>query len=167
MRQQNKRNDDLSETTIEQKRSLDGIYFFDPKEDFEDISALREEMYQELSIIRGGQALLLELGVQLGKFSIEERRFGAYYRYQGCVVGFASGYMVRKGVLMMVELFVSAAFRRIGIAGEMLEWILNLARSFEATALETTVLPGDAASKSLMESYGLKARAIVMSVELG
>ncbi len=155
----------VSEATIDRNLHRDGIFPFDPVDGFENLLELREEMGKEGAFVRGGQALLEEQKVLVKSLSSVTWRFGRYYSYSGLVVAFTTGYLTETNVFRVVELFVSPPFRRLGIGDELLTEMLALSRSLGALTLETVVLPGSAASKSLMESHGLKARAIVMSRE--
>ncbi len=151
------------ESAIDQKQPCNGVFSFDPTDGFDGLSELREEMRKEVTVLRGGQALFEELEILVECLSNVRSRSGKFYRFNGLVVAYTTGYLTETDVFRMVELFVSTPFRRIGIGDELLGEMLDVSRSLGAISLETVVLPGDAASKSLLEGYGLKARALVMS----
>lgn len=63
--------------------------------------------------------------------------------------------------------FVEPGFRRLGIAGHLLEAAVSHASEMGVDSIESVVLPGDIAMKRLFEGHGMKARALVMKGHLG
>ncbi|WP_178138798.1 GNAT family N-acetyltransferase [Ferrithrix thermotolerans] len=140
---------------------------FNPEFPPEFLPDLRREMRLELLRSRGGPELLEEIEHRNSTGTLSDGLFGFYWAYHMVPVGFVVGEFVKAGASCVVsELFVSEKYRRLGGGGDLLQAVIDLATAKGCKALEVSVLPGDRASKSIMESYGLKARAIVMQLLL-
>lgn len=67
------------------------------------------------------------------------------------------------GVLSVVtDLFVRPEARGVGVGEAMMELLVAHAREQGALGIDSLALPGDRATKNFFETFGLKARAIVV-----
>lgn len=79
------------------------------------------------------------------------------------------GYLVMRRVgdtALVDDVFVDPAARELGFGDELLAEALRIARALGTVRLEAEALPGDRDTKNLYERAGIKARLIVVSVEL-
>ncbi|MHB1783836.1 MAG: GNAT family N-acetyltransferase [Acidimicrobiales bacterium] len=64
-------------------------------------------------------------------------------------------------------LYVEPGARGVGVGHALLEAVLRWCADLRCAAIDVAALPGDRATKSLLERHGFRARVIVMSRLLG
>ncbi len=64
------------------------------------------------------------------------------------------------------DLYVDPEARGIGIGEAMMDLLIEWAESLGAVGIDAVALPGDRHTKNFFETFGLKARAIVVHREL-
>jgi L-2,4-diaminobutyric acid acetyltransferase len=81
-------------------------------------------------------------------------------------VGFVTGYLPPEepGVLFVWQVGVSEAARGRGVAGRMLDWLLDAEGCAEVEYIETTVSPTNDASRALFESLAERRDAEVAPI---
>lgn len=92
----------------------------------------------------------------------------------GLVGGYVAGYGVvrlealRGGALLGVvdDLFTEPGFREVGVGQSVMEALVAFARSRRCTGVDSLALPGDRETKNFFESFGLKARALLVHAPL-
>lgn len=87
----------------------------------------------------------------------------------GCIddtiVGYAAARVehVREGKLAVVsDLYVLEGARAVGIGESLMDALLDWARDRNCFGIDSIALPGDRQTKNFFESFGLKARAIIV-----
>lgn len=134
-------------------------------EDLEFVSSLRKAAAQELYQRRGGPELLRELE-HGDPAPVSISSIGLVALWSTVKVGYLHCRIVARGREHLVGvldcLYVDIEFRRLGLGTHLLEVVSQLLISQGCTEVEVVVLPGDAHAKNLFESFGYKARAIVM-----
>lgn len=75
------------------------------------------------------------------------------------VVG-SAGYGDSHGVRTITHLYVVPECREVGAGDALMEWIIDDAAGAGLSAVRSSALPGDRATKNLFERHGLIARAI-------
>ncbi len=128
----------------------------------------------ELAQLRGGPVWSQQLG--------RREPIGAGLRHdldrttdQGAlVVGTVDGTVVGYGcsrvepladdslLSVISDLYVDPEARGIGVGEAMVNLLVDHARSLGAVGIDSLALPGDRATKNFFETFGLKARAIVV-----
>lgn len=68
---------------------------------------------------------------------------------------------------VVTDLYVEPAARGIGIGEAMMGLLVGHAEDAGAVGIDSLALPGDRATKNFFETFGLKARAIVVHRALG
>jgi GNAT superfamily N-acetyltransferase len=63
---------------------------------------------------------------------------------------------------MITDLYVTPSARGIGVGEAMMDLLESCARQGGAVGLDSLALPGDRETKNFFESFGLKARAILV-----
>jgi GNAT superfamily N-acetyltransferase len=92
----------------------------------------------------------------------------------GTVHGSVVGYAVARvddiadgGRLVVIEdLFTEPGARSVGVGESMLDAVVAWGTERRAVGVDAVVLPGDRDTKNFFESFGLKARALVVHREL-
>ncbi|MEZ5137927.1 MAG: GNAT family N-acetyltransferase [Acidimicrobiales bacterium] len=142
--------------------------------DLDAIARLAEAARDELAAQRGGPVWR----AQLGRPDPVERSFadqlGAPVARGSAVVGTIDGTVVGYGIssievlgdgtrlAVVSDLYVDPEARGIGIGEAMMDLLVEHARSVGARGIDALALPGDRATKNFFETFGLKARAIVV-----
>lgn len=134
-------------------------------EDFDFVSSLRVAAAREISQRRGGPELLRELEHD-NSANVLMKSIGLVALWSTVKVGYLHCRIVARGEAHLVGvldcLYVDIEFRRLGLGTHLVEGISKLLIEQGCTEVEIVVLPGDAHAKNLFESFGYKARAIVM-----
>lgn len=63
---------------------------------------------------------------------------------------------------VITDLYVAVAARGVGVGEAMVDLLVAHARSVGAVGIDSLALPGDRATKNFFETFGLKARALVV-----
>jgi len=92
----------------------------------------------------------------------------------GLLDGYVSGYAVarvetlRSGEQLAVvgDLYVEPPFREVGIGEVMMDAIITWAIERGCAGIDSLVLPGMRESKNFFERYGMKARALLVHLDL-
>lgn len=92
----------------------------------------------------------------------------------GLVEGYVAGYGVvqlealRGGDLLGVvsDLYTEPAFRAVGVGAAMMEALVAFCRERGCVGVDSLALPGDRDTKNFFESFGLKARALLVHAVL-
>jgi GNAT superfamily N-acetyltransferase len=144
-----------------------------------DLSRL-EELYAEaieaLASARGGEQLLAEQGRPSLAVRGEAPGLGPVARLLGepsaCVeAGWFGGALVGIGIAhvapgseagVVSTLYVGPEARGVGVGEAVLAALVDWCHARGCTGVDVTALPGDRATKSLLERAGFAARAIVM-----
>ena len=66
------------------------------------------------------------------------------------------------GAAWVRALYVEPEMRRVGVGEAVLDEVIRIAEAHRASALEVPALPGDSATKSFLETMGMRARLLVM-----
>ncbi len=84
----------------------------------------------------------------------------------GTVVGYGITHLEilhdARPLAVITDLYVDPEARAIGIGEAMMDLIVVWARSVHAVGIDALALPGDRHTKNFFETFGLKARAIVV-----
>lgn len=89
----------------------------------------------------------------------------------GLVAGYVAGYGVarlealRDGELMIgvvSDLYTEPPFRAVGVGAAMMGALVEHCRQRGCVGVDSLALPGDRATKNFFESFGLKARALLV-----
>jgi GNAT superfamily N-acetyltransferase len=88
----------------------------------------------------------------------------------GTVVGYVAGYALarveelRDGSLLGVvdDLYTEAPFRGIGLGEAMMDSLISFCRAQGCVGVDSFALPGDRETKNFFESFGLKARGLLV-----
>ena len=84
----------------------------------------------------------------------------------GTVVGYGITHLETlhddRPLAVITDLYVDPEARAIGIGEAMMDLIVTWARSAHAVGIDALALPGDRHTKNFFETFGLKARAIVV-----
>ena len=88
----------------------------------------------------------------------------------GTVGGYVAGYAVarlerlRDGSLLGVveDLYTEPPFRAVGVGEAMMDQLVEFSRARGCVGIDSFALPGDRETKNFFESFGLKARGIVV-----
>lgn len=144
-------------------------------EDLLQLEELRQHLLAGLDDRRGGPALAACLlgGEPLDRRLARARSDTACLfagTIDGLVVGMAGATCApgRRGAsgertVALDLLYVAPPARRVGIATELLTALSRWGTARGCTDLDAPALPGDRALKSLFESYGLRARLLMLS----
>ena len=121
----------------------------------EELRALFDAALAALVHKRGGQALLVSLGVEATSLDAYLADESLWIARDGAMVGFG----VCRGPLI-VGIYVTPTLRRHGVARALVNEMIR-----ECSPDDAYALPGDRAMKSLYESFGWKARLLTMRAE--
>ncbi len=90
--------------------------------------------------------------------------------FDGCVLGYGLGVVETlndEGLLGLIDdLVVLPAAREVGIGEAMMNLLLTQFRSKGCFGVDSRALPGDRHTKNFFESFGLKARLLVVHKSL-
>ena len=130
-----------------------------------DLESFAGDALARLEAHRGGTALERDMYVATGSNSTHTL-IEALIEHDGLVAGYLDESLVALGALggnprSLMGLFVDPAHRRHGIASAMVRDVM--ART--DAPIDAWALPGDRATKSLIESLGWKARRLTMRAE--
>lgn len=128
----------------------------------DDLAELRLLAIAEVVGRRGGLRLVQEFEECSKKSSSNLETIQLLAYFEGVAVGYAIASKSESTVSnywVIVELFVALDFRRLGVGSVLFESILA---ELDGRMLEVTVLPGDIATKNFYETYGFRARALVL-----
>jgi GNAT superfamily N-acetyltransferase len=147
--------------------------------DLEAVATLAREAIAELAPQRGGAIWRLQAGrrepVDAGIAAQIDRRAaeGAFVvgTVDDAVVGYGCSTLERlaEGRLLAVvtDLYVAPEARGIGVGEAMMDLLVAHAEASGALGIDALALPGDRETKNFFETFGLKARAIVVHRPLG
>ena len=148
-------------------------------EDADEVSVLCREAVRAIEGRRGADQLLSgsrrDLAERLSSPAGVRELLGEGGRivvsgfYAGVVAGFAVGSIdpeatPRRGILHGV--YVAAGLRELGTGGALLETMLQVFRDAECQSVEAYCLPGDRATKRLLEAAGMTARLLTVATAL-
>jgi ribosomal protein S18 acetylase RimI-like enzyme len=143
-------------------------------DDLDAVAALARLAVAELSLLRGGALWARRDGrlepVEPLLAAQLERPDDEGAAVVGTVDGVIVGYGVSEleslpdgGLLAVVtDLYVAPEARGVGIGEAMMDLLVAHARRHGAIGVDAMALPGDRATKNFFETFGLKARAIVV-----
>lgn len=69
-------------------------------------------------------------------------------------------------VAMVSDLYVDPEARRVGVGEAMMDLLVEVATAAGAIGIDALALPGDRDTKNFFETFGLKARALLVHREL-
>lgn len=131
-------------------------------DDLPEVVALETEARAALEHQRGGAAHLAEEPPADWASAVGRAWVGTL---DDVVLGYLE--LVVEGATARVrQVYVHPEARELGLGDALLAAALDAARAAGCTVLEGTALPGDRETKNLYERAGIKARKIVVSVEL-
>lgn len=92
----------------------------------------------------------------------------------GLVAGYVAGYgsvrleRLRSGELLGVvdDLYTEPEFRAVGVGKSVMDALVAYCRRRGCTGVDSLALPGDRETKNFFESFGLKARALLVHAPL-
>lgn len=138
------------------------------------IAHLARQAREELAVLRGGAVWR----AQLGRVDPVEALLGEQLAAgpdAGCaVVGTVDDVVVGYGIstiealadgsrlAVVSDLYVAPDARGIGVGEAMMDHLVDHARAAGARGIDALALPGDRETKNFFETFGLKARAIVV-----
>lgn len=141
------------------------------------IVAIAERVREELADGRGGELFLAR---EAGPWPMTDRLEAAIRSSDAVVVvGSYAEYPFGYGIARVEELddgrllgrlddlAVDPEARASGIGEAMMDLILSELRSAGCEAVDSRALPGDRSTKNFFESFGLKARLLVVTYDLG
>jgi ribosomal protein S18 acetylase RimI-like enzyme len=138
------------------------------------ISALARAAIAELCILRGGPVWQLQDSriepIEDGIAAEIAQPAGAGLCVVGTIDGVPVGYGVshleelRDGSILaeVSDLYVDPQARGVGLGEAMMDLLVAHASAAGAIGIDAMALPGDRATKNFFETFGLKARAIVV-----
>jgi len=97
---------------------------------------------------------------------------------QRVVVGLVAGYVAGYGVVrlealrggdvlgVVSDLYTEPAFRAVGVGAAVMEALVDFCRERGCVGVDSLALPGDRETKNFFESFGLKARALLVHAVL-
>lgn len=142
------------------------------------VEALAREAIAELGVLRGGEVWRLHvarrepIGARVADELQRDRSEGAAVvgLVDDAVVGYGVSHLeaLGDGSLLAVvdDLYVTPGARGVGLGEAMMDLLVEHARGAGARGIDALALPGDRATKNFFESFGLKARAIVVHRDL-
>lgn len=129
---------------------------------------------EALRTARGGPELLAEcapaIAAALEAPEAREQHVLVLGTYAGAPVGIALVVRDRLGTETIARLllcYVEPEAREVGVGRALLEAVTEWARESGCGALEAPALPGDRATKRLLEASGHRARLVLMRRALG
>jgi ribosomal protein S18 acetylase RimI-like enzyme len=147
-------------------------------DDLDAVVTLARGAVAELAELRGGEvwrghtARREPLGERLARELARDASEGeaVVALVDDAVLGYAVSHLETLGdgsVLAVVDdLYVAPGARGIGLGEAMMDLLVEHARGAGARGIDALALPGDRATKNFFESFGLKARAIVVHRDL-
>lgn len=146
-------------------------------DDLERLLQLAASARAELSAERGGSVWAVrEAPPEPRRGEVEDALDDPSVTVQvGCIDGYIAGYgiarleQLRSGETITVvrDLFVEPAFREVSVGEAVMDALIAWARGHGCVGIDSLVLPGMRASKNFFERYGMKARALLVHLELG
>jgi GNAT superfamily N-acetyltransferase len=140
--------------------------------DLGDLEWLARQAIEQMRSLRGGVLWSLTLGRQEPLVaSIEAAMVDPDQRV---VVGLIDETVIGYGVVgiqgladgralgVVEELFVAEGARAIGVGEAMMDLLIEWCTERHCVGIDAVALPGDRATKNFFETFGLKARAIVV-----
>lgn len=137
-------------------------------EDLPACATLLAQARREVATRRGGDLLLAAAGgdADVAEWAEEPGRLLLVGRFEGAVVGLASGHVASPGAGQPVGrvdcCYVEPAARRVGVGGALVAALVSWFRARECGHVDAVALPGDRDSKQLYETAGFKARLLVL-----
>lgn len=130
--------------------------------DIAEVTALETEARAALEDQRGGAAHLAEEPPADWSAAVGRAWVGTL---DDVVLGYLE-LAIDGHIARVRQVYVHPGARELGLGDGLLAAALDAARATGCTVLEGTALPGDRETKNLYERAGIKARKIVVSVEL-
>lgn len=124
---------------------------------------MQNRFFSEISLLRGGEELARTVGSPSGGAVSSVQVVG---ELEGCIVGYCSVSFHSDDLATVDQIYVEPEARRIGIAQEMLEAVVELAQIKGLRTLDALALPGGREVKNLLEGLGFKARLLVLNLPL-
>lgn len=132
---------------------------------------------EELSAERGGSVWAVREAPPEPRRAELERALGdpSACTQVGCIDGYVAGYGIarlerlRSGEVIAVvsDIFVERAMREVAVGEVVMDALIAWAREHGCVGIDSLVLPGMRESKNFFERYGMKARALLVHLELG
>ena len=140
--------------------------------DLPELEALASAAIEELSPLRGGALWRAQSArpAPVGESLAADLEDPGVHVVVGTVDDTVVGYGVsrlehlRDGSTLAVvtDLFVRSGARGVGVGERMMETLVSAAQDAGAIGIDSLALPGDRETKNFFETFGLKARAIVV-----
>lgn len=143
--------------------------------DLSDVVDLARMAIEELAVLRGGQLWRLREARREPVEVTLEHRLAARDSVEGeAVVGTIDETVVGYGIshteqlddasvlAVVTDLYVHPDARGVGVGEAMMNRLIEHAVAHDAIGIDSMALPGDRATKNFFETFGLKARAIVV-----
>jgi GNAT superfamily N-acetyltransferase len=143
-------------------------------DDLEAVAELARLAVAELALLRGGPVWQAQTARREPIVDGVAQQLGRPSEAGAMVVGTVDDTVVGYGVTtieavdggrtlaVISDLYVDPEARGIGVGEAMLDLLIDHARSVGAIGIDALALPGDRATKNFFETFGLKARAIVV-----
>lgn len=145
-------------------------------DDLDELAAIADRHLSTLPEQRGG---IMFLRREMGPMSVRDRlEAGIGAEGVHVVIGtfddvvFGYGYLAMEtlndGTLLarVDDFLVDREAREVGIGAAMMNHMLGLARAAGCVGIDSRALPGDRHTKNFFESFGLKARMLVVHMAL-
>lgn len=139
------------------------------EQDFNYISDIYSDYLNEIKDHRGSQHMLDNL-FQINFDLLSRLKDNPDFlllvgTFEEVVLGFAICELIGdRAVLQFIV--VSKGARKVGIGSSMLNKIVSVMKSKGIQTIDSQVMPGERHSKNFFESFGMKARLIIVSSEL-
>lgn len=147
--------------------------------DLEAVATLAREAISELSELRGGviwrlrearrEPVDVELGELIARTDAEANVVVG--TFEDTVVGYGVSHLetLANGDRLAVveDLYVHPGARGVGVGEAMMDLLVGRAVDAGAIGIDAMALPGDRDTKNFFETFGLKARALVVHKPLG
>lgn len=142
--------------------------------DLDAVASLARRAREELAVLRGGEVWRAQVGRVDPVEEVLAGQVGTAPEVGCAVVGTIDEVVVGYGVsqvedlrdgsrlAVVTDLYVEPGARAIGIGEAMMDLLVEHARSVGARGIDALALPGDRETKNFFETFGLKARAIVV-----
>jgi ribosomal protein S18 acetylase RimI-like enzyme len=143
-------------------------------DDLDAITALASEAVAELSVLRGGAVWRqqdgrrepIEAGIRTDLDRSEADGRTVVATIDDVVVGYGVTTLTTLAddsvLAVITDLYVHPDGRGIGLGEAMMDLLIAHATEAGAVGIDSLALPGDRATKNFFETFGLKARAIVV-----
>lgn len=145
--------------------------------DVDELAQLHEALVDEQRQQRGGalwarrEARAVPVADALARAVSDDAWLVVVGSIDGATVGYAAATVevLRDGGLLAIveDLYVTAGARGVGVGEAMMDRLVAWAEAQGCIGIDGRALPGDRSTKNFFETFGLKARALIVHRPLG